>query len=132
VEKAEALKADGNGFIKSKDYAKAVRNYTEAYNLIINDPSEKSQELKLSLVSNLALATLNVGDFSAALGWCNTHLEETIDPNAKIVYRKASANKGLKNWEAAKKDILFGIKQSAHDDETIKNFNGLLAQLEKE
>lgn len=96
-QKAQDLKIEGNGFVKTKDYPKAIRSYTEAYNLVINDPSS-SQELKLSLISNLALATLNVSEFNAALEWCNTHLQESYEPNLKIIYRKASANKGLKNW----------------------------------
>lgn len=59
-EKAETLKAQGNAYIKSKENANAIKSYTEAYNLIVNDPSLKSQELKLSLISNLAQATLNI------------------------------------------------------------------------
>lgn len=71
---ADALKTEGNGFIKTKEYAKAISSYTQAYNLVVNDFSAKAQELKLSIVSNLALATLNSNEFQAALDWCKIHL----------------------------------------------------------
>jgi hypothetical protein len=67
----------------------------------------------------LALATLNVSEFNAALEWCNTHLQESYEPNLKIIYRKASANKGLKNWEGARNDIKFGIEQGKDDKESV-------------
>ena len=57
----------------------------------------------------MSLAALNMGDYSLSLTWCNMQLTETVEPNIKIIYRKASANKGLKNWEDAKEDIRFGI-----------------------
>jgi hypothetical protein len=34
--------------------------------------------LKLSLISNLALAYLNLSEFRLAISWCNQHLEETL------------------------------------------------------
>lgn len=63
IDLAEALKAEGNGFIKSKEYAKAVEKYKQAYDLVVNHPEPKGQELKLSIISNMALATLNLGEF---------------------------------------------------------------------
>lgn len=91
----------------------------------------KAQELKLSIVSNLALATLNGGEFSSCIGWCNKHLEETLDPNLKIVYRKANANKAQKCWEEAKKDIEFGIRNCGNDSESLMSFKQLITLLEK-
>jgi hypothetical protein len=83
-------------------------------------------------VSNLALATLNQGDFKSAIEWCDLHLQETVEPNVKVVFRRASAHKGLKNWVDARADIAFGIENSKGDDESISNFNKLHAQMEKE
>ena len=93
------MKVEGNTYIKDKKYSKAINTYTEAYNFVVNDPSARAQELKLSIVSNLALAALNINEYKLALTWCDMHLEQTIDPNIKIIYRRASANKGLRNWE---------------------------------
>lgn len=98
LEAADALKLEGNAFIKQKENAKAAEKYQEAYNLVVNDPTTKAHELKLSLISNLALACLNLSQFREATSWCDQHLEETLEPNLKIIYRKASANKGAKNW----------------------------------
>ena len=44
------------------------------------------------------------------------HLEETVKPNVKIIFRKASANRGLREWWSARRDINFGISQSGGDD----------------
>ena len=60
LEAADALKLEGNAFIKQKENAKAAEKYQEAYNLVVNDPITKAHELKLSLISNLALACLNL------------------------------------------------------------------------
>lgn len=54
------MKLDGNAFIKQKENRKAADKYQEAYNLVVNDPTTKAYELKLSLISNLALACLNL------------------------------------------------------------------------
>jgi len=66
--------------------------------MVLNDPEPKAQELKLSLISNLAQANLNLSDFRQAIQWCSEHLQETLEPNLKIIYRRASANKGLRLW----------------------------------
>ena len=64
----------------------------------------------------MALASLNLNDFKACLSWCDMHLEETVKPNVKIIFRKASANKGLRDWWSARRDINFGISHSGGDD----------------
>jgi hypothetical protein len=71
LEKAEALKGEGNAHIKAKDNVKAIEKYQQAYNLVLNDPTPAAQELKLSLISNLALATLNILDYRSAIAWCS-------------------------------------------------------------
>lgn len=90
--------------------------------MIVNDIDPTSEDLRLTLASNLALAYLNSGDFAAALEWCHIHLQESLEPSLKVIYRKASANKALKKWDSAREDIRFGIEQSKEDQESVKNF----------
>ena len=52
-----------------------------------------------------------------------------MKPNVKIIFRKASANKGLRDWWSARRDISFGISHSGGDDDTVKSFNNLMSQL---
>ncbi len=78
LEKAEGLKGKGNTAIKAKDNAKAIEKYQQAYNLVLNDPTPAAQDLKLSLISNLALATLNTSDYRSSIAWCSEHLQETL------------------------------------------------------
>lgn len=78
LEKAEGLKGEGNTAIKAKDNAKAIEKYQQAYNLVLNDPTPAAQDLKLSLISNLALATLNTSDYRSSIAWCSEHLQETL------------------------------------------------------
>lgn len=129
LEQAEALKNEGNDFIKAKKYNEAINKYELAFKKIEYDANPKAQDLKLSLFSNLALATLNLSQYENCLKWCNSHLEETLDSNLKIIYRKASAFKGLRNWSEAKKNIDFGIRQSEKDLDSLNNFKTLLIQL---
>ena len=49
-----------------------------------------------------------------------------------MLYRRASARKGLRDWAEARRDIELGITQSGDDADSVKNFKGLLGVLEKE
>lgn len=42
LELAQALKLEGNAFIKQKDNAKAAAKYQQAYDLVVNDPTNKA------------------------------------------------------------------------------------------
>jgi hypothetical protein len=66
-------------------------------------------------MSNLALANLNAGNFLECIKWCSRVLEENLEPNKKIIHRKAKANKNLKNWDEAKRDIVFGLSHCGED-----------------
>ena len=52
-----------------------------------------------------------------------------MKPNVKTIFRRASANKGLKDWWSARRDINFGISHSSGDDDTVKSFNNLMIQI---
>jgi hypothetical protein len=83
-------------------------------------------------MSNLALANLNAGYFSECISWCNKVLDVNFEPNKKIIHRKAKANKNLKNWEEAKKDVIFGLRNCGEDKESINEFKKLREEIEKE
>ncbi len=40
---------------------------------------------------------------------CDKYLRNSLEPNKKIIYRKASANKNLKKWNEAENDIILGL-----------------------
>lgn len=55
-----------------------------------------------------------------------------MQPNLKVVYRKASAHKGLKQWEAAREDVKWGLELSQGQEESTGNFSQLLGVIERE
>lgn len=89
-------------------------------------------ELRLSIESNLALATLSVGKFQECLDWCAKHTRESLEPNKKVIYRQASAEKELREWEKAKKTIEVAIEYWKGDEAVLKDFTGLRAGIERD
>ena len=76
-------------------------------------------------MSNLALVSLNLSDFSETAKWCSKHLEESEEPNKKVVFRRASAYKGLHEWDLAKRECQKAMEEWT-DEETKKDFLGLV------
>ena len=86
----------------------------------------------MSIISNLALATLNMGRFSECVQWCCRHIKESLDPNKKVIYRQAKAEIGMKEWQAARKTISKALEWWKGDKDTEADFKALLDCIEKE
>uniref|UniRef100_A0ABM5G5V8 Mitochondrial import receptor subunit TOM34 isoform X1 n=1 Tax=Pogona vitticeps TaxID=103695 RepID=A0ABM5G5V8_9SAUR len=87
TEQANALKLEGNEFVKKGNYKKAVEKYTE---------SLKLHKLESTTYTNRALCYLTLKQYKEAIQDCSEALK--IDPkNIKAFYRRAQAYKQLKN-----------------------------------
>lgn len=82
-------------------------------------------------MSNLALATLNSGLFKECLVWCNKHIEESVEINKKVLYRKVCGYKGLKEWVEARKNIDEALRIWENDESVKVDFGGLRDEIEK-
>ncbi|KAJ7331979.1 hypothetical protein JRQ81_014159 [Phrynocephalus forsythii] len=95
MEQANALKLEGNEFVKKGNYKKAVEKYTD---------SLKLHKLESTTYSNRALCYLNLKQYKEAIQDCSEALK--IDPkNVKAFYRRAQAYKQLKDYRSSKADI---------------------------
>lgn len=83
--KAEALKAEGNKYVGSKDYRKAIEAYTEAIELCPSNPI---------YYSNRAAAFISSKDFSSAVDDAEKAIELKAD-YAKAYTRLGAAKMGL-------------------------------------
>ncbi|XP_061487428.1 mitochondrial import receptor subunit TOM34 [Rhineura floridana] len=100
TEKANALKLEGNEFVKKGNYKKAIEKYTE---------SLKLHKLEATTYTNRALCYLNIKQYKEAVQDCSEALN--IDPkNVKAHYRRAQAYKELKDYKSSKADITSLLK----------------------
>lgn len=80
----------------------------------------------------MTLAYLNTKKYQECLNTCDQFLTCSLEPNKKVVYRKATANKNLKNYEHAENDIKFGLEICQNDEEGKKDFESLSETMKKE
>ncbi|XP_042317769.1 mitochondrial import receptor subunit TOM34 isoform X2 [Sceloporus undulatus] len=100
TKQANALKLEGNEFVKKGNYKKAVEKYTQ---------SLKLHKLECATYTNRALCYLNLKQYKEAIQDCSEALQ--IDPkNVKAFYRRAQAYKELKNYKSSKADIASLLK----------------------
>ncbi|KAF7240850.1 Mitochondrial import receptor subunit TOM34 [Varanus komodoensis] len=117
TERANALKLEGNEFVKKRNYKKAVEKYTE---------SLKLHKLECATYTNRALCYLNLQQYKEAIQDCSEALK--IDPkNVKAFYRRAQAYKELKDYKSSKADINSLLKIEADNSAAKK----LLQELNK-
>ncbi|XP_015257082.1 PREDICTED: sperm-associated antigen 1 [Cyprinodon variegatus] len=90
-----ALKQEGNEFVKKGQYQEALGKYTECLKL---KPKE------CAIYTNRALCYLKLERFTEAKQDCDAALGLERD-NKKAFYRRALANKGLKDYLACSSDL---------------------------
>ncbi|XP_072251020.1 sperm-associated antigen 1 [Leuresthes tenuis] len=90
-----ALKQEGNDFVKKGQYQDALGKYTECLKL-------KPEEC--AVYTNRALCYLKVERFTEAKQDCDAALKREPN-NKKAFYRRALANKGLKDYLACSSDL---------------------------
>mmetsp|Transcript_360 Transcript_360/g.353 ORF Transcript_360/g.353 Transcript_360/m.353 type:complete len:494 (-) Transcript_360:187-1668(-) len=109
LERANALKDEGNRLLEGFKYAQAAEKYTEAINLC---PS-------VIFYSNRALALIKLESFGAAISDANEAI--SLDPKyIKAYYRRGSANFALGKLKAALKDFKAVVKIVPNDAEARK------------
>ncbi|XP_051812528.1 sperm-associated antigen 1-like isoform X2 [Acanthochromis polyacanthus] len=105
-----ALKQDGNDFVKKGQYQDALGKYTECLKL-------KPEEC--AIYTNRALCYLKLERFTEAKQDCDAALK--LEPtNKKAFYRRAMANKGLKDYLACSSDLQEVLQQDPNVQEAEK------------
>jgi tetratricopeptide (TPR) repeat protein len=111
----------GKVYMKQGNYASAISDYTTALNL------EKKGGQGLQVISlnpedsryyNRALAFLGAGRFKDALADFNRALKE-FPENFDGYLKRAEANAGLENYDAARKDVLFYLNYFNDDQKAV-------------
>lgn len=103
IAEATTLKESGTNAFKAKDFAKALRDYSEAAELV-EAGDEGSLELYLACKLNCAQASISMADYASAV----THASEVLkkDPiNIKALYRRGLARNHLGLVEEALVDL---------------------------
>ncbi|XP_026228285.1 sperm-associated antigen 1 isoform X2 [Anabas testudineus] len=105
-----ALKQEGNDFVKKGHYQDALGKYTECLKL-------KPEEC--AIYTNRALCYLKLDRFTEAKQDCDAALK--LEPtNKKAFYRRALANKGLKDYLACSSDLQEVLQQDPNVQEAEK------------
>ncbi|KAM8735287.1 sperm-associated antigen 1 [Acanthopagrus schlegelii] len=105
-----ALKQEGNDFVKKGQYQDALGKYTECLKI---KPDE------CAIYTNRALCYLKLERFTEAKQDCDAALK--MEPtNKKAFYRRALANKGLKDYLACSTDLQEVLQQDPNVQEAEK------------
>ncbi|KAM6909719.1 sperm-associated antigen 1-like [Xenentodon cancila] len=105
-----ALKQEGNDFVKKGQYQDALGKYTECL---------KMKPEECAIYTNRALCYLKLERFTEAKQDCDAALK--LDPaNKKAFYRRAMANKGLKDYLACSSDLQEVLQQDPNVQEAEK------------
>ncbi|KAK5922953.1 hypothetical protein CgunFtcFv8_020174 [Champsocephalus gunnari] len=105
-----AVKQEGNDFVKKGQYQDALGKYTEGLQL-------KPEEC--AVYTNRALCYLKLERFTEAKQDCDAALK--VDPtNKKAFYRRALANRGLKDYVACSSDLQEVLQQDPNVQEAEK------------
>ncbi|CAL8338826.1 unnamed protein product [Gadus morhua 'NCC'] len=114
-----ALKQEGNEFVKKGQFQDALGKYTECLKL-------KPEEC--TVYTNRALCYLKVEKFAEAKQDCDAALG--LEPtNKKAFYRRALANKGLKDYLASSSDLQEVLQQDPGVQEAEKELEEVTALL---
>eukprot|EP01061_Rhynchopus_euleeides_P003804 TRINITY_DN13094_c0_g1_i1.p1 TRINITY_DN13094_c0_g1~~TRINITY_DN13094_c0_g1_i1.p1 ORF type:complete len:382 (+),score=165.51 TRINITY_DN13094_c0_g1_i1:74-1147(+) len=129
--KAQALKDSGNALFQKGTYDGALQSYTEAIGLLsgrLDDVNAaECQQMLLTLHLNRAQAHLKAGSLREAEQDCTVAV--TADPTSvKAWYRRASARRLMKEYDAALSDLANAKAQSPSEQSVLK----LIDQIEAE
>lgn len=114
-----ALKQEGNDFVKKSQYRDAVGKYSECL---------KMKPEECAIYTNRALCYLKLDRFAEAKQDCDAALK--LEPtNKKAFYRRAMANKGLKDYLACSSDLQEVLHQDPNVQEAEKELEEVTALL---
>ncbi|XP_077432424.1 sperm-associated antigen 1 [Vanacampus margaritifer] len=115
------LKQDGNEFVKKGQYQDAVAKYSECLKI-------KPEEC--AIYTNRALCYLKLERFGEAKQDCDAALK--LEPsNKKAFYRRALANKGLKDYLACSTDLQEVLQQDPNVQEAEKELEEVTVLLQQ-
>jgi peptidyl-prolyl isomerase D len=110
LDAAEKIKLAGNTEFAGKRYRRAISKYRKTLRYLehVNNPAS-GEALLLSAHGNIAACQLASGDATACVTTCDVVLER--DPsNVKAFFRRARAQRALKRYAPANKDIVAAIR----------------------
>jgi len=117
------LKEDGNIRFKEKKYKEAEGQYRDAISHLdtMNNENKETKDLRKTLWLNIAVATNSNKDYLECVK--NASKVLSVDPtNAKAVYLRGVAYKGLTNYEEACNNLKEAIKLNPSDKKIREEF----------
>ena len=101
----EEVKEIGNQYYKDGDFNSALEKYNECL-IHYNNVDKDSKDLRYKILSNQAACYLKLSEYSKVIQLCTEILEESPD-NIKALFRRASAQHAIKNYDTAAVDLKF-------------------------
>jgi len=115
IKAAEAIKVIGNDWFKKGEFNTAAGKYEKSFRYL-EASGESKPELKTTLLLNKAMCLLKTADYRGVIETCTQALQ--IDPNnVKGLFRRAQASTHLKEYDDAKKDLVFVLKLEPNNKE---------------
>lgn len=112
---AISIKNDGNAFVKSGDYSKALGKYNEALEKLKTLSSEGRKTEEIACKSNAAMCLLKLNRYGDAFEMCEGILMDN-PKHVKGLFRRGQARASLGNKKAALIDIKAAFDLSPEDN----------------
>lgn len=147
IQKAQALKNEGNFLYQAREYRQAIAKYSKIFlfvngmvsrkdamaqyskNLISEEDELVVLELKHAAYSNMAAAYLALKEYSKAIRKATLALE--IKANSKILYRRAMAYIETGDIDNAKVDLDKACEMQPNDPMIIEAYSKLKHKTEE-
>jgi len=129
-------KEEGNEFFKTGDLTKASRSYRKGTSILQKHIPNSSQEeqikaLLISLQTNLSMVSYKLDKFQQSRDVANKVLE-LDSSNIKALYRRALANKQMKNLSNARQDLKTALQLDPKNKAVQKELVLIKKEIEKQ
>eukprot|EP01120_Amphizonella_sp_Union-15-10_P010353 TRINITY_DN412_c0_g5_i1.p1 TRINITY_DN412_c0_g5~~TRINITY_DN412_c0_g5_i1.p1 ORF type:complete len:417 (-),score=103.28 TRINITY_DN412_c0_g5_i1:68-1276(-) len=120
-------KEEGNALFKQNKLKRAIAKYEKAIDYFEyeqgydDDQKHKSNEIKLSCYTNLAIAYSKSGNYKKAMDSCNKVLERN-NKSVKALYYRAIAYSNTDQWDLSKLDFLKALEIDKNNQEVKREF----------
>eukprot|EP00013_Stygamoeba_regulata_P020335 CAMPEP_0177654500 /NCGR_PEP_ID=MMETSP0447-20121125/14369_1 /TAXON_ID=0 /ORGANISM="Stygamoeba regulata, Strain BSH-02190019" /LENGTH=341 /DNA_ID=CAMNT_0019158161 /DNA_START=112 /DNA_END=1137 /DNA_ORIENTATION=+ len=132
VDAAEQIKLAGNSEFSAKRYRSAIAKYRKALRYLehVNNPAA-GEAVWLSSLGNIAACQLANGNAAECVATCNQVLARDAQ-NVKALYRRARAQRMLKQYADANRDIVAAIRLEPNNKSLRVEHQAIKAAKEKE